>query len=413
MPTPVTVFTNGTIITPFRLIENGTVVIEGERIKAVGSKEEIPIPAHAKIINVSGDFISPGFIDLHLHGAWGGDVMSASLEDLSKMSRGLVRNGVTAFLPTTLTGPLSDIENALNCIQHAQTHGFCHGAKILGAHLEGPFINREQKGAQNPQYIVKPNKEVYIPLLEKHPCIVRLSAAPEVPGSLELGQELKKRKIVASIAHSNATYTEVLKAIEAGYSHVTHMFSSMSGIQRINAYRIAGVIESTLLLDELTTEMIADGHHLPPSLMKLVLKTKGNDKVCLVTDAMSAAGLGPGRFKLGKTEVIIEDNVPECFEVSGRDTFCVAKTTDRSSFASSVTTMDKMVKNMINLLGLNIIQSIQLVTVNPARMQMLDDEIGILSPGMKADLTVFNKQIDVQLTMVDGKIVFQNTKQNR
>ena len=277
MPTPVTVFTNGTIITPFRLIENGTVVIEGERIKAVGSKEEIPIPAHAKIINVSGDFISPGFIDLHLHGAWGGDVMSASLEDLSKMSRGLVRNGVTAFLPTTLTGPLSDIENALNCIQHAQTHGFCHGAKILGAHLEGPFINREQKGAQNPQYIVKPNKEVYIPLLEKHPCIVRLSAAPEVPGSLELGQELKKRKIVASIAHSNATYTEVLKAIEAGYSHVTHMFSSMSGIQRINAYRIAGVIESTLLLDELTTEMIADGHHLPPSLMKLVLREDGGD----------------------------------------------------------------------------------------------------------------------------------------
>lgn len=410
MSTPIVVLLNGTIITPMRLIPNGRVLIEGERIKAVGTKEEISIPEQANIIDVDGAYISPGFIDLHLHGAWGGDVMAASREDLCKMSQGLVRSGVTAFLPTTLTAPLSEIEKTLNCIQQAQTHGFSNGAKILGAHLEGPYINQQQKGAQNPLYIVPPAQDEYIPLLDQYPCIIRLSAAPEVPGSLALGRELKKRKIIAAIAHSNATYQEILKAVEAGYSHVTHMFSGMSGVQRINAYRIAGVIESALLLDDLTTEMIADGHHLPPSLMKLILKTKGIERVCLVTDAMAAAGLGPGQFILGELDVIVEAKVPEGFEVPEQAANYVAKTVDRSSFASSVSTTDQMVKNMINLVGLSMVEAIKLVTINPARMQMLDHELGILRAGMKADLTVFNQQIDVKMTMVDGKIVFQSNE---
>ena len=172
------------------------------------------------------------------------------------------------------------------------------GAAIVGAHLEGPYFNLAQAGAQNPEFIKNPNLEEIVPILDRFPFIRRVSAAPELPGALELGQELRRRGIVASIAHSDATYDDVIKAVENGYTHATHVFSGMSGLRRINAYRISGVIESVLVIDELTTEMIADGHHLPPSLMRLVIKAKGLNQVCVTTDAMAAAGLDPGSYEL-------------------------------------------------------------------------------------------------------------------
>lgn len=161
------------------------------------------------------------------------------------------------------------------------------GAIILGVHLEGPYFSKEQKGAQNPEFIKIPRPEEYLKLLNKYDCIRRVSVAPELDGGLKLGQELRKYGIVASIAHTNATYQDILAAIDAGYTDVTHIYSGMSGLKRINAYRISGVIESTLLLNEITTEIIADGHHLPPSLIRLIVKAKGLDKISLVTDAMS------------------------------------------------------------------------------------------------------------------------------
>jgi len=223
-----------------------------------------------------------------------------------------------------------------------------------------------------------------------------------------LGQELRKRKIVTAIGHSNATYQQVIEAVENGYSHVTHMFSGMSGLHRIKAYRVSGVIESTLLIDELTTEMIADGHHLPPSLMKLILHTKGMDKVCLVTDSMSAAGLGPGNYSLGGLDVIVESDIPDEFEIPTQKKNYVAKLTDRSSFASSVSTMDQLVRNMIKFVGLNVCQAVKLVTYNPAKMQGIDDKIGILTKDKKADITVFDNNINIKLTLVDGKILYKS-----
>lgn len=400
--------TNGTIITPFRYIENGTVLVEGDCIKAVGQADQISLEENVEVFDVKGAYISPGFIDLHIHGAWGGDVMAATLNDLQRMAEGLAKNGVTSFLPTTLAAPLNEIEKAVNCIQQALNKGISGGAKILGAHLEGPYFNQKQRGAQNPKYIIEPKKEDYIPILNQYKCIRRVSAAPELPGSLELGQELRKRGIVAAIAHTNASYQEIIKAVEAGYSHVTHIFSGMSGIERVDAYRVAGVIESSLLIEELTTEIIADGHHLPPSLMQLVLKTKGLEKVCLVSDSMSAAGQGPGLYNLKGMEVIVEANAPSGFEVPIQGDNYVAKLRDRSSFASSVSTIDKMVKNMVGLLGLNLIDAIKLVTINPASMQKIDQEVGIIAPGMKADLAVFDGNIAIKMTIVDGKVTYHD-----
>jgi N-acetylglucosamine-6-phosphate deacetylase len=398
---------NGKVITPFREIDEGCVLIKGEFIEKVGKVNEIKIPDGSRIIDVKGMYISPGFIDTHLHGAFGGSVMPCKEKDLRIMAQGLVKCGVTSFVPTTLSGPWDGIVNSVECVTEAMQKDF-KGSKILGVHLEGPYVSLEQKGAQNPEGIYPPQPEQYLPLLDKYPSIIRMTAAPEVPGGLELGQELRKRNIVAAIGHSNATYQQVIKAVENGYTHVTHMFSAMSGIKRIKSYRISGVIESTLLLDELTTELIADGHHLPPSLMKLVLHSKGLDKVCLVTDSMSAAGMGPGKYELGGLKVIVEVDVPAEFEISTQENNYVAKLTDRSVFASSVSTMDRLVKNMIRYCDLNVRQAVQLVTYNAARIQGLEDEIGVLAENKKADIAVFNSNIDMIMTIVDGKVLYES-----
>lgn len=401
-----TALVNGRIITPLRVLDDGAVLVRDGVIVDVGSAEQVHIPSDAQVIDVQGAYVSPGFIDLHVHGFCGGDVMSGSLDDLDKMCRGLARYGVTSFLPTTLSGSLDSLGYVIDCVERAQTR-LIDGARIRGLHLEGPYLNPEQPGAQNPRYIVGPDPTDYIPLLDKYCCIRRVSAAPEIAGGLRLGRELRKRGIVASIAHSNATYTQVLEAIENGYTHVTHIFSAMSGIRRMNAYRIPGVIESTLLLDGLTTEIIADGHHLPPSLIRLVLKNKGLDRVCVVSDAMSAAGMGPGEYSLGGLDVIVEDAVPEEFEVSTRQGNYVAKLPDRSAFASSVTTMSQMIRNMVQLVGIQVNEAVQLATANPARMQGLDHQIGRIARGMEADLVVFDDDIDIMLTMVGGRVIYR------
>ena len=397
---------NGRVLTPIREIRDGVVLIEEDKIKTVGTAARVKIPEGAEVIDVEGAYVSPGFIDLHIHGAWGGDVMSGTVEDLLKMSAGLVRGGTTGFFPTTLSGPLIKITQAVANIQ-ATMYKDLPGAKILGAHLEGPFFSMKQKGAQNPKYIITPKPEDYLPLLEKYSCIKRVSAAPELPGALELGKELRKRGILAAIAHSDATYQDILQAIENGYTHVTHMYSGMSGVQRIHAYRVSGVIESTLLLDELTTEIIADGHHLPPSLIKLILKNKGLGRVCLVTDSMAAAGLGAGEYSLGGMDVVVETEIPDVFEIKNEGRNYVAKLTDRSAFASSVATMDQLVRNMVKYVGVSVLDAVKLATLSPARLQGLEKEIGVIADGMNADLTVFDQEINVKLTMVDGVIKYQ------
>lgn len=400
--------TNSKLITPFREIDQGCILIKGEFIEKVGRVDEIEIPDGTRIIDVKGMYISPGFIDSHIHGAFGGSVMSCSEKDLQQMAQGLVQCGTTSFLPTTLSGPWEEIVQSVDSVTKAMQKDL-QGSKILGVHVEGPYINLEQKGAQNPEHIYRPQPEQYLPLLEKYPSIIRLTAAPEVPGGFELGQELRKRNIIAAIGHSNATYQQVIKALENGYTHVTHMFSSMSGLHRVNAYRVSGVIESTLLIDELTTEIIADGHHLPPSLMKLVFHSKGMDKVCLVTDSMSATGMGTGKYELGGLEVIVEANIPDEFEIPTQENNYVAKLTDRSAFASSVSTMDRMIKNMIKFVGLNVCQAVQLVTYNPAKIQGLEDKIGILAENKKADIAVFDSNIDIKMTIVDGKVLYKSS----
>jgi N-acetylglucosamine-6-phosphate deacetylase len=208
------------------------------------------------------------------------------------------------------------------------------GPELLGLHLEGPYFSMEQRGAQDPRFIKNPDREEYMKILDYSGDIIRWTVAPELEGALEMGRELKSRGVLPSIGHSNAIYEDVQRAFENGFTHVTHLYSGMSMVRRINAYRYAGVVESAFLIDDMTVEIIADGKHLPQSLLKLIYKIKGPDRICLVTDSMRAAGMPDGEYILGSLrtdqKVVVEDGV--------------AKLPDRSAFAGSVATADRLVK---------------------------------------------------------------------
>jgi N-acetylglucosamine-6-phosphate deacetylase len=212
-----------------------------------------------------------------------------------------------------------------------------------------------------------------------------------LPRALEFGRELVGRGIVASIGHTAATFDDVMAAVEAGFTHVTHMYSSMSGLRRVQAFRIPGVIEATLLLDELSTEMIADGRHLPPSLIQLIIKAKGLDRVCICTDAVHVAGFPPGEHTSRGRTVLVEDGV--------------AKLPDRSFFAGSIATMDRCVRTMVQEVSLPLREAIKLATINPARFMRLDGDRGSLVPGKRADLVLLDDALAVRMTIVGGRVV--------
>ncbi len=400
------VFKNAKIITPMRVIDNGVLIVDEGKIFDLGPGNEIKIPKNARIVDVDGKYLAPGFIDIHLHGGGGADTMDATQKAMEKISVAHAKGGATSIVPTTTSAPMDDIIKAVKVIELVKKRRL-PGAQVLGAHIEGPYFSMEQRGAQNPEYLKNPKPEEYLQLLDEYDCILRISAAPELEGGLKLGRELKKRGIVASIAHTNATYQDVLAAIEAGYTHVTHMYSGMSGLKRNNAYRISGVIESTLLLDELTTEIIADGHHLPPSLIKLIIKAKGIDRVSVITDAMSAAGLGPGKYCVGGLDAIVEANVAQEFEVPEEKGNYVAKLLSRDSFAGSVATMDRCVRNIVKLVGLSIQDALKMATLNPAKVIGVDKKKGSLTKGKDADMVILGEDVNVIMTIVGGIIVYR------
>jgi N-acetylglucosamine-6-phosphate deacetylase len=254
-----------------------------------------------------------------------------------------------------------------------------------------------QRGAQDAKFIKNPDEAEYIDILNRSKDIVRWSAAPELKGALKFGERLRERGILPAIAHTDAKYEEVLKAFECGFTHVTHLYSAMSTIRRINAYRHAGVVEAAYLIDDMTVEIIADGAHLPTSLLKFVYKFKGADKTALITDSTRAAGMPEGESVIGSREngqrVIIEDGV--------------AKLPDRSAFAGSVATADRLVKTMIELADVTICDAVKMATLTPAKIIGVSDRKGKLAAGYDADVLIFDENIDVKTTVVKGKVVYE------
>jgi N-acetylglucosamine-6-phosphate deacetylase len=385
---------NGKIITPYRIIPNGTVLVKDGVIVEVAAGD-IAVEG-IKEIDAKGQFIAPGFIDLHVHGGGGHDFMDGSETAFLEVAKIHARYGTTSMLPTTLTSEHEDLMQTIELYQVANEKN-TSGAQFLGLHLEGPYFAMNQRGAQDPRYIRDPDPEEYQQILSHTSVIKRWSAAPELKGAIEFGKYITSRGVLASLAHTDAIYEEVLEAFENGYTLATHLYSGMSGVTRRNAFRYAGAIESAFIIDEMNVEIIADGIHLPSPLLKLIYKIKGPDRIALITDAMRAAGMGPGESILGGLKnglkVIVEDGV--------------AKLPDRSSFAGSIATADRLVWNMVKMADVPLIEAIRMITVTPAKIIGVADKKGALVAGKDADIVIFNEDIEIQATIIKGRVVYQ------
>jgi N-acetylglucosamine-6-phosphate deacetylase len=390
---------NGKIITPQGLIEGGCILVSKGKIVEV-SERDIEFEGAVEI-DAKGNYIAPGFIDIHVHGGGGHDFMDNTLEAFLGVAELHAQYGTTALMPTTLSCEKADLIETLDLYEKADSQN-TQGAQFIGLHIEGPYFAMKQRGAQDPRYIRNPIVEEYTEILNHSKSIKRWSAAPELKGALEFGDYLKSKNVLAAIAHTDAIYEEALAAFEKGFTHATHFYSCMSSVSRRDAFRYAGVVEAAYLLDGMTVEIIADGIHLPPPLLKLVYKIKGANNTALITDAMRAAGMPPGMSILGSKKngmaVIVEDNV--------------AKLTDRSAFAGSVVTADRLVANMINLAEISLLDAVKMMSLTPARIMKLDGSKGSLVAGKDADIVVFDQNINIQLTVVNGRIVYSKLPDN-
>ena len=384
---------NGKIITPSRIIPSGSLLITDGLITAI-SEYEIQV-SDAERIDAKGKYIAPGFIDIHIHGGGGHDFMDGTATAFIAIAATHLKYGTTAMMPTTLTSTRNNLLDTLKVYEDISKKEI-PGAQFTGMHLEGPYFAMNQKGAQDPRYIKNPDPAEYKEILAKTSCIKRWSAAPELEGALEFGRYMLKNGILPALAHTDAIYEEVLEGFDNGFTLATHLYSAMTGVNRRNGLRYAGAVEAAYLIDEMDVELIADGVHLPPALLKLAYKIKGPDRIALITDAMRGAGMPEGDSILGSLEngikVIIEDGV--------------AKLPDRSAFAGSVATADRLVRNMIQLADVSMVDAVKMMTATPARIIGIDKQKGSLVVGKAADIVIFDESINIDKTIIAGKVLY-------
>lgn len=388
---------NGKIIFPDRIEENLDIICENGKVVDILAPEEVLLKEGDKAIDAQNKYVSSGFIDIHTHGGGGHDFMDGTVEAYLGAAETHAKHGTTALLPTTLTSTTDELMKTFATYKEAVKQNK-KGAKFLGLHLEGPYFAYNQRGAQDPKYLRNPEPEEYNKILSSSDDIVRWSLAPELPGALEFGKVLAKKNILSSIAHSDAIYEEVVDAYNAGFHHVTHLYSAMSSVTRRNAFRYAGIVEAAYLIDDMNVEIIADGVHLPKPLLQFVYKFKGPDKTALVTDSMRGAGMPDGESILGSLDkgqkVIIEDGV--------------AKLPDRTAFAGSVATTDRLVRTMVNIAEVPLVEAIKMMTLTPARMMKIDRQKGSIEKGKDADFVIFDDNINVSHTILEGNVIYGN-----
>ncbi|NLN55879.1 MAG: N-acetylglucosamine-6-phosphate deacetylase [Clostridiales bacterium] len=381
----------GNIVTPIRIIPNGELNFENGIITYVGSRKNDD--NLFECLDFGENYISPGFIDLHVHGGGGSDFMDGTEEAFLKIASLHQSHGTTSLLATTLTCPDEELFNIFDVFDGIKGKNIKNC--LYGLHLEGPYFAKTQKGAQDEKYIKFPTREHYGLILEKGgKYIKRWSVAPELEGAMELGRILSEKGILPSMGHSDAEYETALEAFENGYTHLTHFYSGMSTITRKGGFRHPGLIESGYMLGDLTVEIIADGCHLPPSLLRYIYTAKGADKTALVTDSLRGAGTSSRTMILGSLtsgyEVIIEDGV--------------AKLPDRSAFAGSIATTDRLVRNMIKYASAPLTDAVKMMTYTPARIANMKNK-GLLRVGFDADIAVFDDNINIKAVFISGSLV--------
>ena len=363
-------------------IINGSLDIRDGKISAITASSQTETDSKVaadKVIDAESNYVSPGFVDIHSHGGGNSDFMDSTEEAFINSAVMHAKHGTTTLVPTLLSADTDEILSSIKAYNQVKGKKI-NGADMPGLHIEGPYFSPLQCGAQDKRYLRNPDIAEYGKILDATDDILRWSAAPELPGALEFGRHLRKLGILPSAAHTDATYEQMLEAFDAGYTHITHLYSAMSTVHRRNAFRFAGVVESAYLIDGMTVEIIADGVHLPASLLQFVTKFKSPDKVALVTDSMRGAGMPDGESILGSLKkgqtVIIEDGV--------------AKLMDRTAFAGSVATTDRLVRNMVKLAGVSLTNAVRMMTRTPAEISGLKN-IGRLEEDFDADVVIFDE----------------------
>ena len=381
---------NAVLVLPEGL-QRGSLLIENGRIAAI-SPENGHFDAETEY-DAGGRYVSPGFIDLHVHGGGGYDFMDGTVEAALGAARTHLAHGTTLLLPTTVACADEELERVFAALRAART---ALGPKpdLYGIHLEGPYLAPEQKGAIDPRYLKLPEPAHVERLLALGGAdIKRITLACELPGALELCDRMGEAGVLLSIGHSDAEYAAVCAAVAHGCSLVTHLYSAMSTLRRRGAYRYLGLVESAYLIDALSVEIIADGKHLPPELLRLILKEKDNDAISLITDAMRGAGQPDGTIaRLGSLargqDAIVRDGV--------------AFVMDGSCFAGSVCTADRCVRTIWRQTDVPLHRAVAMMTQNPARVLGLDGRKGSLRPGFDADLCVFGEDVAIEDVFVAG-----------
>ena len=380
-----------------KTFKNATVYVEGEGLKKCNLSFDSKIQKisrcadkTAEVIELPDDaIVLPGFVDQHIHGAGGSDGMDGTIKDVSIIANTIATEGTTSFLVTTMTQSPENITKALQAVKEYKAANPMDGARVVGVHLEGPFIAAKHKGAQPLEYVKEPDVKVFDEYnVASGNSIAIVTLAPEVEGAADFVAHLTKQGIVSSIGHSGAKYPDVEKAVSLGASNVTHTYNAQTALH----HREIGVVGSAMLLDELNCELICDTIHVSVPAMRLLVKNKPHDKISLITDAMRAKGLPDGESELGGQKVFVKDGE--------------ARLAD-GTLAGSVLRMNRAVQNMVEKVGVPLTQAVDYATINPARMLKIDDITGSIKVGKNADFTVLNKNFDVLLTIRDGEIIYK------
>ncbi len=373
-------YKNAKVIFPDSIRDCVVVTDEGKIVDITERFEECP---EGTVIDCKGLYLSPGFIDIHVHGGGNKSAMSENPDDIVAMAEAHLKYGTTSIVPTTLAAPVEQLKRVVNSIKTASEKS--RNANILGVHLEGPYISMQYKGAQSPENILNPEKNPPDELFEQWDKILIMGAAPECDGVLELGNKLRGRGIVPSVAHSAASFEQIEEAVKHGFSDVTHIYNACSSCFKTGLFRNAGVVEAGLYMDSLTVQTIADLRHLPQGLLKLIYKCKGDEGMYLITDGLEFAASDIKENTVYTQEnginVIYEDRV--------------MKLADGSALAGSVATLSDCVRNMYKCIGVPLYSAVKMASLTPATVVGYGDRKGKIQKGCDADLILFDDEINV------------------
>ena len=384
MGTTLTQIINGNVLTPSGWIKDGSVVVEGNKIVEIQTNSQLI--EGAQVIDAKGGSIVPGGIDLHIHGGGGRDYMEGTEDAFRKAIQSHMQHGTTSIYPTLSSSSVPMIEAAIRTTEKLMAEP---DSPILGLHLEGPYFNPEMAGGQLPEYITPPIKADYERIITETSVLKRWDSAPELPGTEEFGQYCTKHGVMAAIAHTKAEYADVWKAWQNGFRHATHFYNAMTGFHKVREYKHEGTVESVYAIPDMTVEMIGDGIHVPPTILKMIYLVKGVERTALITDALACSASDSN--KAFDPRVIIEDGV--------------CKLADHSALAGSIATMDRLVKTAVLKVGIPLADVIRMTSETPATIMHEEHRIGTLRKGYDASIVIYSPTVDLQFVMQMGHIV--------